>query len=60
MNLEASNKLLKILEEPPLGTIFLLVSEAPNKLLPTILQAFSISKLLFAYFCRTHFMLFIP
>jgi len=36
MNLETSNKLLKVLEEPPSGTIFLLVSENPNKLLPTI------------------------
>jgi len=32
----ASNALLKNLEEPPAGTIFLLVSHAPGKLLPTI------------------------
>jgi len=38
MNLEVSNKLLKLLEEPPNGTIFLLVSENTNQLLPTILS----------------------
>ncbi|MGH6783149.1 MAG: DNA polymerase III subunit delta' [Sphingomicrobium sp.] len=32
----AANALLKILEEPPPNTIFLLVSHAPGKLLPTI------------------------
>lgn len=32
----ASNALLKNLEEPPHGTIFLLVSHAPGRLLPTI------------------------
>ena len=32
----ASNALLKSLEEPPEGTIFLLVSHAPGSLLPTI------------------------
>ncbi|WP_448502137.1 DNA polymerase III subunit delta' [Sphingomonas sp.] len=32
----AANALLKSLEEPPPGTIFLLVSHAPGKLLPTI------------------------
>lgn len=34
--LGASNALLKNLEEPPEGTIFLLVSHAPSRLLPTI------------------------
>ena len=38
MNLEASNKLLKLLEEPPKGTIFILVSENANQLLPTIVS----------------------
>lgn len=38
MNLEASNKLLKLFEEPPKGTIFLLVSSNPNGLLSTILS----------------------
>ena len=32
----ASNALLKNLEEPPAGTVFLLVSSAPGRLLPTI------------------------
>ncbi|MEG1621988.1 MAG: DNA polymerase III subunit delta [Alistipes sp.] len=38
MNNEASNKLLKILEEPWEKTLFLLVSEQPDRLLPTILS----------------------
>ena len=38
MNVEGSNKLLKLLEEPPSGTVFLLVSENPDQLLPTILS----------------------
>jgi DNA polymerase-3 subunit delta' len=36
MNLDAANKLLKLLEEPPAGTLFLLVSHQPERLLPTI------------------------
>lgn len=36
MNLTCANKLLKLLEEPPLMTIFLLVSEHPEQLLETI------------------------
>lgn len=36
MNLSAANALLKSLEEPPTRTIFLLVSSAPGRLLPTI------------------------
>lgn len=35
---EASNKLLKILEEPPQKTLFLLVSERPDLLLDTIIS----------------------
>lgn len=38
MNTECANKLLKLLEEPPEETVFLLVSEAPDLLLPTILS----------------------
>ena len=38
MNIETSNKVLKLFEEPPMGTIFLLVSEKPNRLLPTIIS----------------------
>ena len=36
MNTECSNKLLKLLEEPPTQTVFLLVSENPDMLLTTI------------------------
>ena len=36
MNTEAANKLLKILEEPPDQTIFILVSNRPDQLLATI------------------------
>ncbi len=36
MNVNAANGILKILEEPPKNTIFLLVSNAPNLLLTTI------------------------
>ncbi len=36
MNTECSNKLLKLLEEPPAQTVFLLVSEQPDKVLQTV------------------------
>lgn len=36
MNLTSANKLLKLLEEPPMKTVFLLVSEEPERLLETI------------------------
>lgn len=36
MNIEAANKLLKILEEPFPGTIFLLISQAPERIISTI------------------------
>ena len=36
LNREASNALLKMLEEPPSNTLFFLVSHAPGRLLPTI------------------------
>lgn len=38
MNEEAANKILKILEEPWEKTVFLLVAERPDLLLPTILS----------------------
>ena len=38
MNAECANKLLKLIEEPPAGTHFLLVSDEPEKILPTILS----------------------
>lgn len=36
MNLECANKLLKLLEEPPSLTLFILVSEHPEQLLDTV------------------------
>lgn len=36
MNITCANKLLKLLEEPPQQTVFLLVSEMPEQLLETI------------------------
>ena len=36
MNTEAANKLLKLLEEPPAGTIFLLVTQNLEKVLTTV------------------------
>lgn len=36
MNASAQNALLKTLEEPPQGTVLILISSAPDKLLPTI------------------------
>jgi DNA polymerase III subunit delta' len=45
MNQTTSNKLLKLIEEPPDKTIFLLVSEEPDKLLPTILSRCQLLKI---------------
>jgi len=48
MNQESANKLLKLLEEPPAKTVFLLVGHETENLLPTILsrvQTFRIPKL---------------
>lgn len=36
MNIQSSNALLKILEEPPARTCIVLVSDQPNRLLPTL------------------------
>lgn len=38
MNAAAANKLLKLLEEPPAGTVFLLASEQPERLLDTVVS----------------------
>ena len=46
MNAEAANKLLKLLEEPPAGTLFLLVTQAVEKMLPTVLSRCQIIRLL--------------
>lgn len=36
MNAQSANKLLKMIEEPPMNTLFILVSESPDDILPTI------------------------
>ncbi|OYW39655.1 MAG: DNA polymerase III subunit delta' [Hydrogenophilales bacterium 12-61-10] len=36
LNIASANALLKVLEEPPLNTVFVLVSDQPRRLLPTI------------------------
>ena len=45
MRQEASNKLLKIIEEPPDKTLFLLVTENSDMLLPTILSRLQLIKI---------------
>lgn len=45
MNVTAANKLLKILEEPPERSLFLMVGEYANQLLPTIISRTQIIKL---------------
>lgn len=38
MNAQSANKLLKLIEEPPRNTVFLLVSENPNRIINTIVS----------------------
>jgi len=38
MNVISANALLKVLEEPPAHTVFLLVADAPDRLLPTLVS----------------------
>ena len=48
MNIECANKLLKLIEEPPTQTVFLMVCQEPDKLLETIrsrVQRIDIKKL---------------
>jgi DNA polymerase-3 subunit delta' len=45
MNVSAANKLLKILEEPPPKTLFLLISEDEGKILRTILSRTQMTKI---------------
>lgn len=45
MNQATSNKLLKMIEEPPEKTLFLLVSEEPDKIIPTILSRCQLVKI---------------
>jgi DNA polymerase-3 subunit delta' len=44
MNRQTANKLLKILEEPPEKTLFLLIAESSDQILPTILSRTQIVK----------------
>jgi len=45
MNISAANKLLKILEEPPDKTVFILIAEEPELILPTLLSRCQIVKI---------------
>jgi DNA polymerase-3 subunit delta' len=45
MHQATSNKLLKMIEEPPEKTLFLLVSEEPDKVIPTILSRCQLIKI---------------
>lgn len=45
MNTDCANKLLKILEEPPLKTLFILVCERQDAILPTILSRTQLLKI---------------
>ncbi|MCK4663843.1 MAG: DNA polymerase III subunit delta [Bacteroidales bacterium] len=45
MNITAANKLLKIIEEPPPKTLFLLVSENTEQIIPTILSRIQLVKI---------------
>jgi DNA polymerase-3 subunit delta' len=45
MHQATANKLLKMIEEPPEKTLFLLVSEEPDKVIPTILSRCQIVKI---------------
>jgi DNA polymerase III subunit delta' len=38
LNKESANSMLKLLEEPPAGTVLLLLTERPNAVLPTIVS----------------------
>jgi len=45
MHLATANKLLKLIEEPPEKTLFLLVSDEPDKVVPTILSRCQLVKI---------------
>jgi DNA polymerase-3 subunit delta' len=45
MHVSAANKLLKIIEEPPPKTLFLLVSDEPDKIIPTIVSRCQLIKI---------------
>lgn len=44
MTVEAANSLLKVLEEPPSGTLFILIAENGDNILPTVLSRCQIVK----------------
>lgn len=45
MNISCSNKLLKIIEEPPARTLFILICEDQEKILPTILSRTQLTRI---------------
>lgn len=45
MNVACANKLLKIIEEPPYKTVFILLAESEDMILPTILSRTQITKI---------------
>ncbi len=45
MNISAANKLLKMIEEPPQKTVFILVTEDPEKIIKTILSRTQLIKI---------------
>jgi DNA polymerase III subunit delta' len=45
MHLATANKLLKMIEEPPEKTLFLLVSDEPDKIIPTIISRCQLIKI---------------
>ncbi len=45
MNLSAANKLLKVLEEPPPKTVFILIAEDASQIIPTILSRTQLIKI---------------
>ena len=45
MHLATANKLLKMIEEPPEKTLFLLVSDEPDKVIPTIISRCQLVKI---------------
>ena len=56
MNIECANKILKLLEEPPSQTVFLMVSEEPDRLRETIrsrVQRIDIKKIADDDICQT-------
>ena len=55
MNIECANKLLKLIEEPPSQTVFIMVCEEPDKLLETIrsrVQRIDVKKLPAEVICQ--------